>query len=361
MGIKYLFILGRNFELSIAEIKSYFGKDFISSSLNKNGLLVELKNEIPENTIDKFGSIISIGKILGNFEDLDKINIYMGEKNNFNYILMDYSENLDKVQNYLKKRFRSEKLKATEKRLDSIMKSQEGEIIRKSSSKLLDEEYFIFDNYFGKIIQKCDYVSIEKRDMEKPVRRESLSISPRLAKIMVNLSQVKEDELLIDVFCGIGVILQEALLQNIRVVGIDKDKDAIKGAKENLEWFGFSKEDYKLFNADSKSVQIQKVAAMVSEPELGNILRKIPTKENAQKTLNFFERLMVGVLNNIQDSVKKRFVFTAPLIRISKKRLGCDIEKILERTNLELVEGFPIQEFRENQIVGREIFVLEKN
>ena len=88
---------------------------------------------------------------------------------------MDYSENLDKVQNYLKKRFRSEKLKATEKRLDSIMKSQEGEIVKRASSKLIDEEYFIFDNYFGKIIQKCDYVSIEKRDMEKPIRRASAS------------------------------------------------------------------------------------------------------------------------------------------------------------------------------------------
>ena len=41
------------------------------------------------------------------------------------------------------------------------------------------------------------------------------------------------------------------------------------------------------------------------------------------------------------------------------KRLGCNSEKILRVTGLKLVPGFPIEEFRENQIVGRQIFVLE--
>ena len=54
----------------------------------------------------------------------------------------------------------------------------------------------------------------------------------RLAKILINLSEVKDEEILLDPFCGIGVILEEALLQNINVIGIDKDKKAVDRCKE---------------------------------------------------------------------------------------------------------------------------------
>ena len=55
-----------------------------------------------------------------------------------------------------------------------------------------------------------------------------------------------------------------------------------------------------------------------------------------------------------------RFVFTAPQIRIMNKRLGCNSERIANEVNLRIVKGFPISEYRENQLVGRQIFVMEK-
>ena len=61
----------------------------------------------------------------------------------------------------------------------------------------------------------------------------------------------------------------------------------------------------------------------------------------------------------MKDKVKGKFVFTSPFIRIGKKRIGCNYNKILKETGLKLSKGFPIPEFRENQIVGREIFILD--
>ena len=99
------------------------------------------------------------------------------------------------MQEFLKNKFREEKLKATEKHLTGRIDSQGGKKIPIPSSKLINEEFFIFGKesveYFGTIKTKCDYFAIEKRDMEKPVRREELAISPRLAKIMINLSDRK--------------------------------------------------------------------------------------------------------------------------------------------------------------------------
>ena len=186
-------------------------------------------------------------------KDLDKIQIYDGIKNNFSYVVWDFSKHKDYVSDYLKHRFKSEKLKTSEKKMRKSLMLQNGERVLVVES-LVEEEYFVFNNSFGKIVRHCDYDAIEKRDMGKPVRRESLSISPRLAKIMINLSKVREDEMLVDGFCGIGVVLFEALLQDLKVYGVDIDNKAIEGAKKNLSWGGFSKDKYEVINGDSQRI-----------------------------------------------------------------------------------------------------------
>jgi tRNA G10 N-methylase Trm11 len=368
--MKYLFILGRNPELSRQEVLCFFetkGVEIISEALIDNALLLEFRmfgggDEIDMETIDKLGGVISIGRVLSEFkefEGLDKIDIYKGTKNNFSYVVWNFSKHKDYVSDYLKKRFRGEKLKASEKRMREEMILQNGDKAAVVNSNV-DQEYFVFNDYFGNIIRHCDYSQIEKRDMEKPVRRESLSISPRLAKIMINLSKVKEDENLVDGFCGIGVILQEALLQNIKVVGIDTDKKAIEGARENMKYFNFPRGEYMLLKGDSGRIEIERVRAMVSEPDFGDTLKKIPTKNKAEEMIERYEKIMISVLNNMKKYVSGRFVFTSPYIRIGKKRLSANFENLSSKTGLKIVEGFPIPEFRENQIVGREIVVFEK-
>jgi len=361
--MKYLFILGRNPKLSVLEIKSFIKRtsnEILDEELRENGLLLDLETPLDAGTIDFLGGALSIGIVLGNIKDIDKKEIYFGTRNNFNYIIWDFSEETGEVSQYLKKRFRSEKFKATEKKLSGSIIDQEDNIIKKASSNLIDEEYFVFDKFFGRIIQKCNYKEIEKRDMQKPVRREDLSISPRLAKIMINLSEVKEGETLLDPFCGIGAILIEALEEEIKVIGIDNDGKAIEGASKNLKWFKFSKENYKLNKNDSSKVKIKSSEVLVSEPYFGTTLKKIPEKKKAEIMIKQFENLMISVLNNLKESISGKFVFTAPCIRIGRKRIGCNFEDICEKTELKLEENFPIEEFRKNQIVGRNIVVLKK-
>lgn len=350
--MKYLFILGRNIELSIEEIKSFLKRqenNILDLKKKKNALLIDTEKDLEKNSIDKLGGVIAIGEIINKEDEL-----YFGTSNKLNYVVWNFSDKTPEIRDYLKKRFRDEKLKATEKKLGRIISMQDGEKASTVSSKNIQEQYFVFDDLFGRITQFCDYEELEKRDMQKPVRRESLSISPRLSKIMINLSEVKKGKLL-DAFCGIGVILFESLLQGIPVIGVDVDKKALDGAKSNLEWGKFK--NYKLIKADSKRVEISQCEVMVSEPDLGETLRKMPTKEKAQETLRKFNSLMISVINNVKDNVSGRIVFTAPYIKTNHGRVGCDAEEIAVRTRKELVLKIP--EFRDNQIVGREIIVLE--
>jgi tRNA G10 N-methylase Trm11 len=365
--MKYLFILGRNVELSIEEVKSFLEREKINFKIISkvsNGILVETDKKL-ENIVDKFGGVISIGEVLveGNFKEiakqLDKQKLFFGKGNKLNYVVYDFDgKDFDEIQDYLKYRFKDEKLKATEKKVSGKIKLQDGHFASKVSSNLIDEQFFVFENCFGKIIEFCDYKKIEKRDMGKPVRREELSISPRLAKILINLSQVKENETLLDPFCGIGVILQEALLQNINVVGIDVDKKAITGAKQNLKWFKFDEKNYKLINGDSSKVEIPKVNVIATEPDLGELQKKKPSPEKAKEIISGFENLMISVLNNLKKNVSGKIVFTAPLVFSGKKKYSCDFEKIAKETNLKIEKGFPIDEFRESSFVGRSVVVM---
>ncbi len=367
--MKYLFVLGRNIELSVEEIKSFFEKEGINFKIISkfsNGILIETER-ILRGIIDKLGGVISIGEVLstGSFEkiseSLDNKPLYNVRGNKLNYVVFNFNgKEFDRVAFYLKNRFRREGLKATEKKPTGRISLQNGEEVSKVSSSLIDEQYFVFEDNFGRIIEETDYEKIEKRDMGKPVRRSELSISPRLAKILINLSQVKQGEILLDPFCGVGTILQEALLQNINAIGVDKNKKAIDCAELNLKWFNFPEKNYKLINEDSSKFKIPEVNGVATEPELGELQKRMPSEKRAKEITEEFENLMIGVLKNLKKNVHGRIVFTAPLIQAEKKRISCDFNKIAFQSGLRIVKGFPINEFRENSIVGRSVVVMEK-
>ena len=254
------------------------------------------------------------------------------------------------VSEYLKRRFRSEELRAVEKQFGGSIKSQDKNIIRKPSSSIIHEEYFVLRICLGELSRSAITRKL-KRDMQKPVRREELSISPRLAKMMINLSEVKEGETLLDCFCGIGVVMIEALNMDINAVGIDKDVNAIEGARQNLQWFKFPTSSYKLLYGDSIKLKISPVNVLVSEPDFGSVLKKIPGNREAQKMISQFEKLMIGVLNNLKTSVSGKIVFTAPLINTGRERVGCDYSRICLKTGLTIEEGFPLPEFRETRLL----------
>lgn len=368
--MKYLFILGRNPRLSVEEILSFFNvKDF---SVKENAMLAELDGEIPKDILKTLGGTIAIGKILASGKmpeikkQLDKIEVYNGESNKFNYVLWGFSseENYDEILSCLKKRFREESLKPTRKNLTERLSLQSGEEVSIAGNNI-DEEYFIFSNeeedFFGRVIEKTEPEEIEERDMNKPVRRQHLAISPRLAKIMINLSRVSSEGTLIDPFCGIGIVLQEALLQDISVIGVDKDADAIEGARQNLKWKKFSENNYQLIKSDSTKVITRSADVLVSEPDLGMTLRKSPTKEKAAEMLERYEYIVARVLQNLRGKVRGRIVITAPYIKLhDKKRVGPSLGRIQAQAGLRLHKNFPIPEFRESQIVGRQILVFEK-
>ncbi len=92
-------------------------------------------------------------------------------------------------------------------------------------------------------------------------------------------------------FCGVGTILQEALLEKANVVGVDINPWCVKAANENLEWlareYSLEDADFRVIQGDveqvGKKVGQETVDCIVTEPDLGPALRQVPTGPYAVK------------------------------------------------------------------------------
>lgn len=353
MNMKF-FILGHNPKLSEAEVISYFASHRIKAEnwkLVGNSLLVD--SDFSAEIINELGGVIAIGRILvsGNKQEItDYIKnneIYFSEEVRFTYSLIGSD---DEILQEIREKFKHENLKAR--------------YLKENG----DTVYLLAGEYFGIVEKFYSNKEDEIRDMKKPVRRAKLAIPPRLARILVNLSQA--GNLLLDPFCGIGTIMQEALLQGINVIGVDIDRRAIENAKRNLKWLEMqykTKAGYNLVREDSRKFRLkQEIDGIATEPSFGSLLRKIPSREQAVLMVRRFEYLIIGVLNHLKRFLKRdaKIAFTLPLIKVQNARIGCDIRRICKLAGLKVYNlhgvKFPIQEFRDEQIVGREICVLER-
>ncbi len=389
--MKYFFVLGRNPQLSLAEIFAWLEKEGLPVKFyetRSNGLMIETDDDLDvKRAVNELGGTVALGRALFSgkvkevLHQIKEKTIYLGKEIKVIYSLLNYSDDevFENALDALKKNLAKEGLKARYKGVGGTIRTQQGDIALGSPSKIMlrDMNYFVFgyndEICFGFLEASYNVKEAEKKDIGKPERRESLAISPRLARILINLSGAKKEEIILDPFCGIGVILQESLLRGINALGVDIDRIATSNAKKNIAWL---EKNYRIeakhyvYNEDSRKINLHDIiiSGIASEPSLGKLLTVAPQKEEAIRMINMFESLMIDMLNNIKKFMRKgaRAAFTAPLIRTAdKKRIGCDIEKICEKTNLHACQlkgservKFPIQEFRQEQIVGREFFVL---
>ena len=97
------------------------------------------------------------------------------------------------------------------------------------------------------------YKEFSWRERRPRARRFFLpsAIYPKLARALVNLSQVKEGETFLDPFCGTGSLLIESSLMGMRTIGIDITRWIARGALLNLK--GFRLEFDSILRGDSRS------------------------------------------------------------------------------------------------------------
>jgi tRNA (guanine10-N2)-dimethyltransferase len=153
------------------------------------------------------------------------------------------------------------------------------------------------------------------------------SMSPKLARGMINLSRVKEGDSVLDPFCGTGGILIEAGLIGAKLIGSDINWKMKNGTGINLEHYGLT--DYKLYHLDVREMKlIDKVDAVVTDPPYG-----ISSSTGGENSENIFYQF----LDSIAKNIKKDGIITIA----SPDSLNLD--HILNELNFKLIERHKIK------------------
>tara|TARA_Y100000310_G_scaffold343654_1_gene452289 strand:- start:1937 stop:2983 length:1047 start_codon:yes stop_codon:yes gene_type:complete len=348
--MKYIFILGRDPELSILEIKSYLNCKILHTS---DIALVLETNQLDKNAIKHLGGTQKIAKVI------TEINPEI-TSNKIRYAVSNYTEEDDtKIKKQLKQIFKAEKVKAT------IKKSKQRLPFLSPTEAQNTFEIILYKNYIAETIQLFNPKDHKFRDLQRPEQRPLHTISIRLAKILVNLTGTKPKQTLLDPFCGIGTVLQEAMLQNINVIGADKSKKVTKQAKANLKWIQEqykTKANYRILNLDATKIskQIKKVDSVATEPYLGPFWNKLPTDQEARRTIKELQPMYENTLRELKKITKKKIVIIAPVFRTrTRKHYKLLLEPTLKQLKLKYRE--PIMYSAPRSKILRQIWIINNH
>ena len=371
--MKYLAVLGRQPEISIAELEA---TDFCTD-ISRLGGTLKLAIELEQ-------------KPLEYLQRLPEGKVTIG--------VSDYSEKatrksaLDealKLKKILVRHGRSVRVVENKDAVLSTATSLHNGLSGKNERKV---ELIKVENEWYRVIGVQDIEAYARRDQARPARDAKVGmLPPKLAQILINLcGPLKPGTTVLDPFCGTGVVLQEALLMGYKAYGTDINERMIEYASKNLKWLFLgplrsrlslqgslanllplsqttSKQPFQVSLGDATSFQwAQPIDAVACETYLGKPFSKVPGEMELKEQKQECGAIILGFLKNLSGQIKKDTPVTIAIpawLRESGnyERLDLldEIEKLGYNVNNKTREG--LLYCREGQIVARDIIILRKN
>lgn len=212
-----------------------------------------------------------------------------------------------------------------------------------------------------------------KRDQERPKRDAFVGmLPPKLAQIILNLSNPAVGGRVLDPFCGTGVVLQEAALLGLSIYGTDLADKMISFTQQNLEWLS------KTHHIDIQSVVEQgdamdhtwskEIGAVACEGYLGQPFSAPPSPAKlaeVRKTCNY---IMSEFLKNIGKQIQPNTPLCVAIPAwkandgsFTHLPLIDQLDQLgYEEVRFKTVRQPELLYHREDQIVARELLVLVK-
>lgn len=370
--MKYVAVLGRQPEISIAELEL---TDF-RTDINKLGGTLKLAVELGKKPLEFLQSLPE-GKIT------------IG--------VSDYSEKASKktatsealkLKRVLVKNGRSVRVVENKDAVLSTATSLHNGLSGKNDRKV---ELIKVENEWFRVIGVQDIEAYAKRDQKRPARDAKVGmLPPKLAQILINLcGPLPEGSTVLDPFCGTGVVLQEALLMGYKAYGTDISERMIDYTNRNLEWlvsrardararrYGarcassplvamLSKQPFQVSVGDATSFKWeQPIDAVAGEGYLGKPFLKVPSEMELKKQKQECKTIIIGFLKNLCPQIKTDtpVVIAVPAWlredgEYSRLDIVDEIENMGYNVNNKVREG--LLYYRLGQVVARDILILRK-
>lgn len=345
--MKYLAVLGRQPEISIAELEA---TDFCTD-IDRLGGTLKLAVELDKTPLE-YLSVLPEGKLtigVSDYSDRASRKSATMEALKLKKILVRHGRSVRVVENK----------DAALSTATSLHNGLNGKNERKVELIKVDDEWY-------KVIGVQDIDAYAKRDQARPARDAKVGmLPPKLAQVLINLcGPLKPGATVLDPFCGTGVVLQEALLMGYRAYGTDISDRMIEYSDKNLKYFDFK--NYKVEVGDAVSHKWeQPIDAVACEGYLGKPMSQVPGELKLKEQKQECGAIILGFLRNLVSQIKADtpVVVAAPAwLRQDGEYERLDIVDEIEdmgyNVNNKTREGLLYR--REGQIVARDILILRK-
>ncbi|MCW4010859.1 MAG: hypothetical protein NWF05_09610 [Candidatus Bathyarchaeota archaeon] len=427
----YCFVSGKNWKLSLAEIASYLdarGIKFEVSEFSRSFFTIKTETALDASVIDDLGGTLKITQVAAFVPTKRITDAFLEEDKQvkkqlkFDLPLDALADKMPRaasgkavfgVSVYWADPFFKPAARAAQRFLGSALKDELKEQDKKArfmgfprdrqnpqltpvevlKQGLLENHAEILmcigktETAVGTTMAVHNPFEFQKRDLDKPAQRKIFGISPRVSRIMVNLTRCTPEKVFLDPFCGVGNILQEALLANARVIGVDINRWCVEAAKRNLSWltreYSLADADYAVVQGDARDLRrkIREVDCVATEPDLGPALREVPTEPYAEKIVSslkpLFEDFLVSA-HGVMWAGSYLAVVTPYIKTRSGKAVTMNIGKMAQSVGFKAVApfrevafvgdaaDFPLRDLTsfvdvdERHKIGREISIFQK-
>ena len=379
----FLFVLGREPKISLAELEAIFSSSKVKQ-IGSNLALVTT-HSVP---LNRLGGTIKVAQVIDQpiqdyLSNLPAGKITLG--------ISDYSERANprktwelalKYKNLLKRHGRNVRLVPNGK---SATISSAASHHNQLGEKTNHIEIVKYGKYTAISIGTQNITAYAKRDRERPARDAFVGmLPPKLAQILINIAtgefekQHQTKPIVLDPFCGTGVVLQEAMLMGYSAYGTDLSEKMIKYSGRNLEWLtdrtsGLQKPNAPKFyleegDATKHSWQSAKVGCVASEIYLGHPLSAPPGSLKLKEFQQSTKELLLGFLKNISNQIPSGATLclaTPAWLRPNGSYEGVNILDEIENLGYNKLQykhatTQDLIYYREGQIVARQLLILRK-
>ena len=381
--MQYLLVLGREPKLSLAELESLFSAQNVKVLNLKDGTAPLAQVTCDKLDLDRLGGTIKAGQILE-----ENLSDYLAKlpAGKITLGVSDYSPKANKksvwslalkYKNLLKRHGRNVRLVPNN---DGATLSSAASHHNQLGEKLNHIEILKFGNTLAISIGTQNITAYAKRDRERPARDAFVGmLPPKLAQILINIAASdRKDGVVLDPFCGTGVVLQEATLMGFSAYGTDLSDKMIDYSKKNLDWLVGrtpelqEKDAPKLYleqgDATDHEWKLHEVDCIASEIYLGHPLSAAPSGIKLKEYQQSTKELLTKFLKNLAPQIKSgtRLCLATPAwLRPDGSYQGVNILDELDKLGYNTLQykhaaSRDLLYYRDGQIVARQLLILRK-
>lgn len=384
-------ILGRQPQLGIAELESLYGASALHPAGNSAAVLNVEPNKVD---FDRLGGSIKLAKLLTELPTThwDKLirtiakslpkHITELPEGKLKLGISTYGLRVDAGTVSRSALFLKKSIKSTGRSVRIVPNNEpalgSAQVIHNQLTSDLGMELLLIRDgdktILAQTVAEQDIEAYGARDQGRPKRDAKVGmLPPKLAQIIINLTGLENTDpapVVLDPFCGTGVVLQEAQLMGFGAYGTDLEQRMIDYSEANIEWLQqtFKPQSSVIALKQGDAAQMkwdEPFSVIAGETYLGRPFSAQPDPKILQEVMQDVNYIHKKFLQNVTRQTESGFRMC---IAVPAWHIGRDVKRLKVLDNLEEL-GYNRIEFvhaggqdliyhREGQIVGRELVVL---